>query len=364
MEKSNDYPNSERIDVDGLPHIGSVIKPHEPYCCTFDQVTNSFRNFKLKGDETAFVDQVGVVNNGTKSGLKSINIKLRYERKPVIGDKFASRAGQKGILSTRWADIDFPYCAGTGMRPDLIINPHAFPSRMTIGMMIESLTSKSGALTGEFIDCSPFRQCDDPDLENIVDSCGKQLMHHGFHHQGTETMISGITGEEMQYDIYIGLVYYQRLRHMVSDKHQCRAIGPVNQMTKQPIKGRKAGGGIRLGEMERDALLAHGCSFVLNDRLSLSSDRCIAMACGKCQSINGPHTKQVILPEIEARMFQRLGSSGKTLSHVICPICGNASDAIIQYPIPRVLQLLAVELCSLNIWLNGIPNIACKPNMG
>lgn len=107
-------------------------------------------------------------------GLSCANIKLRFNRNPVIGDKFASRAGQKGILSQKWPDINFPYCAATGMRPDLIINPHAFPSRMTIGMLIESLTSKGGALSGEFVDCSPFQKCDndkDYGRNSHLDSC-------------------------------------------------------------------------------------------------------------------------------------------------------------------------------------------------
>eukprot|EP00210_Caulerpa_lentillifera_P003726 g3559.t1 len=345
---SRDYQDAVHIDIDGLPHIGAIIRPRQNLYCTFDQVTKEFHSKKLDGDETAFVEQIGIVNNTGKPGLSCANLKLRFERRPIIGDKFASRAGQKGILSTLWTDNDFPFCSSSGMRPDLIINPNAFPSRMTIGMLIESLTAKSGALSGEFVDCSPFQQCDNPEAENVVQYCGRHLMRHGFHHYGTESMISGIT------------VYYQRLRHMVSDKHQCRSIGPVNQMTNQPVQGRKVGGGIRLGEMERDAILSHGGSFVLNDRLCLSCDRSIALACSRCRSLIGPHTKQKILPEIEARMFKRLGASGKAMTYVVCPICGNATDSIIQSPVPKVLQLLAAELCAMNVFLTGIPDIANK----
>eukprot|EP00879_Flechtneria_rotunda_P025269 GHRR01026842.1.p1 GENE.GHRR01026842.1~~GHRR01026842.1.p1 ORF type:complete len:252 (+),score=83.60 GHRR01026842.1:101-757(+) len=212
---------------------------------------------------------------GTKAGLpQRANIKMSFNRNPVIGDKFSSRHGQKGVLSMLWPDTDMPYCASTGIRPDLIINPHAFPSRMTIGMLVESLAAKAGALTGNFIDASPFQNCKTParghklqERINPVEEFGQQLEAAGFAKYGQETMISGVTGDEMPCDIYIGLVYYQRLRHMVSDKFQVRSLGPINQLTHQPIKGRKLGGGIRFGEMERDSLLAHGAAYLLHDRL-------------------------------------------------------------------------------------------------
>lgn len=122
------------------------------------------------------VTVVGKRNN--VAGLTSANIKLRISRNPAIGDKFASRAGQKGILSQKWPDINMPYCAMTGMRPDLLINPHAFPSRMTIGMLVESLASKGGALVGKFVDCSPFRKCDEGDAYGRSSSPTSQLNHH------------------------------------------------------------------------------------------------------------------------------------------------------------------------------------------
>jgi len=140
---------------------------------------------------------------------------------------------------------------------------------MTIGMLVESMAGKAGALHGVFQDGTPFRFSE---KDRAVDYFGEQLRAAGYNYYGNEPMYSGIHGTEMHADIYIGVVYYQRLRHMVKDKYQVRSTGPVNEVTMQPIKGRKVGGGIRFGEMERDSLLAHGVSFLLNDRLMRSSD--------------------------------------------------------------------------------------------
>ena len=149
------------------------------------------------------------------------------------------------------------------MQPDVIINPHAFPSRMTIGMFVESLAGKAGALHGIAQDSTPFRF---DEKNTAIDFFGHQLMKAGYNYYGNEPMYSGITGEELHADIYIGVMYYQRLRHMVNDKFQVRSNGPVNSLTGQPIKGRKKGGGIRVGEMERDALLVSYILFYCNRR--------------------------------------------------------------------------------------------------
>ena len=174
----------------------------------------------MKGEEIAYVDQVTLI--GTKDSKSNTmrqcaNIRRRYNRNPMIGDKFASRHGQKGVLSIQWPDVNMPYSAATGMRPDLLINPHAFPSRMTIGMLLESMGAKAGALRGEFVDATPFQKCNvkEGEKHDPVARFGQQLEEAGFARHGQETMISGLTGEEMPCDIYLGLVYYQRLRHMV-----------------------------------------------------------------------------------------------------------------------------------------------------
>ena len=221
---------------------------------------------------------------------------------------------------------------------------------MTIGMLVESITSKAGALQGSFVDCSPFQSCDAPNSADKVELMGSYLEKVGFSRGGTETMICGISGEEMECDIYIGLVYYQRLRHMVSDKYQCRATGPINAMTRQPVQGRKAGGGIRFGEMERDSVASHGAAYVLNDRLMKSSDFCVASICTRCESILTPQLQRPVLPESEKRLLRNArGASSSAKGSVMCPSCEGNSDAIERVALPYVAGLLVAELAAVNI---------------
>ncbi|CZR68875.1 DNA-directed RNA polymerase I polypeptide 2 [Phialocephala subalpina] len=277
------------IDEDGLPHIGRLLSEGDKICAWHTVTQDANGNLvnrdgithfeKYKDSEMAFVEEVRLIGNENGSEpAQAISIKFRIPRSPVIGDKFSSRHGQKGVCSQKWPSIDMPFTE-SGMQPDTIINPHAFPSRMTIGMFVESLAGKAGALHGLAQDSTPFKF----DEENTAgDYFGHQLMKAGYNYYGNEPMYSGITGEELHADIYIGLVYYQRLRHMVNDKYQVRTTGPVTQLTGQPIKGRKKGGGIRVGEMERDSLLAHGTAFLLQDRLLNCSDYTRSWICKEC----------------------------------------------------------------------------------
>jgi DNA-directed RNA polymerase I subunit RPA2 len=280
------------LQSDGLPYTGlkvsegSTIAAH--HTVMYNPSTNGYENFdgrttyiRYKDSEDAYVDQIRML--GDASGdqpCQAISIKFRIPRRPVIGDKFSSRHGQKGVCSFLWPSEDMPF-SESGIQPDVIINPHAFPSRMTIGMFVESLAGKSGALHGLAQDCTPFSFSED---HPAGDFFGEQLRAAGYNFYGNEPMYSGITGQEFAADIYMGVVYYQRLRHMVSDKFQVRTTGPVNALTGQPIKGRSKGGGVRVGEMERDSLIAHGCAFLLQDRLMDCSDKTRAWVCRKCGS--------------------------------------------------------------------------------
>ncbi|GAA5925248.1 hypothetical protein JCM3775_006405 [Rhodotorula graminis] len=280
------------VDSDGLPLVGSRVKSGTVIAAYFDRTAGRTRVEKYKGDEEAYIDEVRLIGDDTADAApKKLHIKLRVPRSPVIGDKFSSRHGQKGVCSQKYPAVDMPFTE-SGMQPDVIINPHAFPSRMTIGMFVESIAAKAGAMHGLAQDGTPFNFSED---DTPLEYFGEQLRSAGYNYYGNEPMYSGITGEEFHADIYIGVVYYQRLRHMVGDKWQVRTTGPLDQTTRQPVKGRKRGGGIRFGEMERDALLAHGTSFLLQDRLMNCSDYSTAWVCRDCGSMISLGYDQVAL---------------------------------------------------------------------
>lgn len=314
----------DMLDEDGLPYIGRKVEEGDVICAwhtvTSDRLGNLVNNDnqthfeKYKDSETAYIEEVRLIGSesGTELG-QTISIKFRIPRSPVIGDKFSSRHGQKGVASQKWPSIDMPF-SESGIQPDVIINPHAFPSRMTIGMFVESLAGKAGALHGLAQDSTPFKFDED---NTAADYFGHQLMKAGYNYHGNEPMYSGITGEEFACDIYIGVVYYQRLRHMVNDKYQVRTTGPVVPTTGQPIKGRKRGGGIRVGEMERDALLAHGTAFLLQDRLLNCSDYTRTWICRTCGSFLS------VQPTVSPFIGKR-----KAVNTVRCRNCATRLDTI------------------------------------
>jgi len=322
------------VHSDGLPHIGQRLKASSIVYRSFDAVSNSYREVKQKATDDSFVDKIKRVSTtGKGSDAEEANVTLRFNRNPIIGDKFSSRHGQKGVLSFLWPDESLPYIERTGIRPDILINPHAFPSRMTIGMLVESLASKGGALLGKSVDASAFchSKC------SPIDTNGALLSELGYNRTGSETMINGHTGEIFNVDIYIGLVYYQRLRHMVNDKFQVRSTGPVNPVTKQPIKGRKAGGGVRFGEMERDSLLAHGAAYLLRDRLHLSSDTHISSVCTSCGSLISTFSRALAT-----------GTQAVATNTIQCQVC-KTSCCIETVALPFVFKYLAAELAAMNI---------------
>lgn len=348
VQPEGPHKAADLIDSDGLPHIGAPIWPGQSYYTAIDKLGGKVgKSGKLKGEETAVIDQVSIVGGGKdKGGIKQANIKLRFNRNPMIGDKFASRHGQKGVLSRLFEDVDMPFCESTGMRPDLLINPHAFPSRMTIGMLIESMTGKAGALGGTFVDASPFQSSDAGEAVDQPGEFGKQLEEAGFTRNGGEVMISGVTGEPFPVDIYIGVVYYQRLRHMVSDKFQVRSTGPINPLTRQPIKGRKFGGGIRFGEMERDSLLAHGAAYLLHDRLHSCSDYTVMDVCANCglliSTVNVPQAASDVTG-VRATSGEKGGRGSTT-----CRLC-DSGKYVERVALPYVFKYLVSELAAMNI---------------
>ncbi|XP_060582666.1 DNA-directed RNA polymerase I subunit RPA2-like [Ruditapes philippinarum] len=260
---------------------------------------------------------------------------LRIDRNPIIGDKFASRHGQKGVCSMMYPVENLPFTE-SGMTPDIIFNPHGYPSRMTIGMMIESMAGKSAASYGHCYDATPFQFSED---DPAIDHFGNMLVKAGYNYHGTERFYSGIDGRELEASIFMGVVYYQRLRHMVSDKFQVRTTGPIDQVTYQPVKGRKKGGGVRFGEMERDALISHGTSFLLQDRLLNCSDKSMAPVCTDCGSLLSVY--------MEKRAPSTAAASHEKQLQWSCLHCKSCHIEIVT--IPYVFRYLVAELAAMNI---------------
>ncbi|GMI24739.1 hypothetical protein TeGR_g9753 [Tetraparma gracilis] len=339
---------ADTIGVDGLPQVGQWVSEGDPLYTYVDDLTGKEKIGRHKEMEKACVQHVRLLGpepgagKGKDEGLERLSVTLRIPRNPVIGDKFSSRHGQKGVMSILWPSVDMPF-SESGISPDIIINPHAFPSRMTIGMLIESMAGKSGALHGKFQDATPFQFHENGD-KLAVDHFGEQLQEAGYSYYGSEPLYSGVSGQCMHADLYIGVVLYQRLRHMVSDKYQVRATGAVNQLTRQPIKGRKKGGGIRLGEMERDALLSHGTAFLLHDRLMNCSDKHIGYCCGRCGGVLSPQTKR------ETTLSAGTSSSRMKLVMTCIEVgCRDLPEMVEPVALPYVFKYLSFELAGMGI---------------
>ncbi|KAN0110233.1 DNA-directed rna polymerase-like protein III subunit [Hyaloscypha variabilis] len=220
----------------------------------------------------AYIDKVMVSQAESEAML--IKVQTRQTRRPELGDKFSSRHGQKGVVGIIVNQEDMPF-ADSGVTPDIIMNPHGFPSRMTVGKMLELLSGKAGVLNGTLEYGTAFGGSN-------VDDMGDILIKHGFSYSGKDFVTSGITGESLPAYIFFGPIYYQKLKHMVQDKMHSRARGPRAILTRQPTEGRSREGGLRLGEMERDCLIAYGASQLLLERLMLSSDAHEVDICEVC----------------------------------------------------------------------------------
>jgi DNA-directed RNA polymerase II subunit RPB2 len=230
---------------------------------------------KIKTTEETYIDKNYIDRNG--EGYNFAKVRLRTVRKPVIGDKFSSRHGQKGTVGNIIPECDMPFTAN-GIKPDIIINPHAIPSRMTISQLIECIMGKSCCMMGRYGDATPFSKFAEKNLNNL----GDVLESLGFERHGNEVLYNGRTGEQLSCSIFFGPTYYQRLKHMVNDKTHSRSTGPMVTLTRQPAEGRSRDGGLRMGEMERDVLLAHGIASLLKEQLLDKSDHFKAFLCKKC----------------------------------------------------------------------------------
>ena len=271
----------------------------------------------VRPTENGVVDTI--VMTQSNEGGKMFKVRVRDMRIPEIGDKFASRHGQKGVLGILAKQEDLPYTAD-GISPDVLINPHAFPSRMTVGMMMESITGKAAALRGSKFDGSAF-------VGEKIDQVRDVMKDAGFKYSGKEIMYDGRTGKPFPVEVFIGIVYYQKLHHMVADKIHARARGQVQMLTKQPTEGRARGGGLRFGEMERDCIIAYGASMILKDRLLDESDKDDIFVCERCGL--------VAYHDIKQRRY-------------ICRVCGDKGK-VSSVSVAYAFKLLLQEMQSLNI---------------
>jgi DNA-directed RNA polymerase beta subunit len=216
---------------------------------------------------------------GTKNRV--VRVRTREVREPELGDKLTSRHGQKGIIGRVMNQEDMPFDPVRGIAPDIIVNPHGMPSRMTIGQIVEMTTSLLATLPGATEtrpDGTPFSEAGDDRLERL----SRALVERGFHHSGKTLMMNGETGEPMESLIFMAPLYILRLRHMVRDKMHGRTRGPKNALTQQPVEGRSKDGGLRFGEQERDCALAHGATAFLKDRMLDQSDIYCMPTCANC----------------------------------------------------------------------------------
>jgi len=233
---------------------------------------------KPKKGQVGFVDKSFITHG--EEGYNIAKVRLREDRIPAIGDKMASRSGQKGTIGLIIPEESMPFLED-GLRPDIIINPHALPSRMTIGQIVESMFGIACASYGGFGDCTAFQV-----KGANYDVYGPMLTKAGFNHTGNHLLYNGMTGEQMQANIYMGPTYYMRLKHMVKDKINYRARGPNQQLTRQAVQGRANDGGLRIGEMERDAVCAHGLAYFLNESFMERGDEYYMAVCNKTGSIS------------------------------------------------------------------------------
>jgi len=325
--EENDAPIKKHalLGTDGLANVGEKVSAGEVYIMKqvplntaatglgSDYGSNEFRDTPMtyRLPDHSYIDKVMV--SVTEADHKLIKVQTRQTRRPEVGDKFSSRHGQKGVVGIIAEQADMPF-NDEGIVPDIIMNPHGFPSRMTVGKMLELVAGKAGVMAGELQYGTAFGG-------SKVEDMGDILIEKGFSYSGKDFVTSGITGESLPAYIFFGPIYYQKLKHMVQDKMHSRSRGPRAILTRQPTEGRSRDGGLRLGEMERDCLIAYGASQLLLERLMLSSDAHEVDICENCGLMG----------------YQSW-----------CQTC-KSSKGVVRMTIPYAAKLLIQELLSMNV---------------
>lgn len=307
-----------KVSEDGLPNTGMYVEEKDTIICKINNTEEKVKssNTTMRFGENGIVDKVMLTTN--KEGSKLAKLTIRQMRTPQIGDKFSSRHGQKGTCGMTYRQEDMPF-TDEGIVPDIIINPHAIPSRMTIGQLVECILGKVISTRGSDLNGTPFTGL-------TVDEVANELHKSGYEKFGKEVMYDGMTGKTLPAKVFIGPTFYQRLKHMVDDKAHARSRGPMQMLVRQPLEGRSRDGGLRFGEMERDCLIDHGGAAVLNERLMKVSDEYKTEVCKKCGMI---------------------GTVVKNETIFECRSCGNMDAKTVK--IPYASKLLFQELMAMNI---------------
>ena len=316
----------------------------------------------LDGSKTTKKGQLGIVDRAFitegEEGHRIAKVRILEQRIPTLGDKMASRAGQKGVVGLVIPERDMPFTA-EGVRPDMIINPHALPTRMTIGQLVECITGKACAALGGFGDCTAFQNDG-----SKIGVFGSLLTKQGFHSSGNELLYNGMTGEQLEMEIFMGPTYYMRLKHMVKDKINYRALGPRTALTKQPVSGRANDGGLRIGEMERDSVIGHGISEFLRESMMERGDKSYLAICNTTGliSIYNPSKGLFMSPMADGplRFTGSLDSDDFRLEHITQ--FGRSFSIVC---IPYSFKLLVQELQTINVQMRIITedNISQIENM-
>ena len=330
--------NTDSLDSDGIPIIGSWVRKGSVLVGrvstmeTLDEEGNKVTHYHstsacYKGSDAAIVDDVAI------SG-RQVKVRLRIMRSAQVGDKFTSRYAQKGTVGKVIDEQDMPFVISgpdgmAGLRPDLIMNPQAFPSRMTIGQLIESACSLGAMESGERVDGSPWS---DPDRERKVETWAKEATK--------VRMASGISGQPLARSVSMGFVQYGRLKHMVADKCHARADGPIQPLTQQPAEGRSRDGGLRIGEMEKGQIVSHGCDEIFREAQTTRSDPTTILVCRDCKR-HCESSKRTIEDTLRAL------DAGEEASGRRCNWCGSSRVASVGSN--YVTALLSQELLAMGM---------------
>jgi DNA-directed RNA polymerase II subunit RPB2 len=312
------------VNENGIPMLNASIQENDVVIgkvvnLRHDTAGYAFRDASTthKNAESGRID--GVWQDKNSDGYPFVKVRVVSERIPQIGDKFSSRHGQKGTVGMLLNEEDMPF-TGSGLRPDLIMNPHAVPSRMTIAQLMECIFGKVCVRKGALGDGTPYSHLK-------VEELREQMLELGMHPYGNEILYNGQTGEMMQAEIFMGPTFYQRLKHMVIDKSHSRARGPIVSLTRQPCEGRSRDGGLRVGEMERDCMISHGASAFTKERLMDVSDPFTTGICKTCGTLAVVNTIEGIYS---------------------CGSCGNKTD-FVEKTIPYAMKLWMQELEAMHI---------------